>query len=287
MRVGATRAWAVLALALALAPRATAQEPVFRGAVDGVRIDALVTDNGRPVAGLGPTDFEVRDNGVLQEVDLVSLGDVPLSVVLALDLSASVSGERLTRLVRAGSAVLDALVPADRAALVTFNRAVVEQVPLTTSRDAVRRALEAAAPEGNTALNDAALAALLVGDVDASRTLVVIFSDGVDTASFSRAEQVLATAGRVNGVVYAVATSDESPFLTDLTRATGGRVLTIGRRDDPGAAFLEILREFRRRYVLTYTPRDVEAGGWHSLDIKVRRPGVKVQGRAGYVSRRR
>ncbi len=287
MRVGTTRAWAVLVLALAGAPRATAQDPVFRGAVDGIRIDALVTDNGHPVAGLRPADFEVRDNGVLQEVDVVSLGDVPLSVVLALDLSASVSGERLTRLVRAGHAVLDALVPADRAALVTFNRAVVEQVPLTTSRDAVRRALEAAAPEGNTALNDAALAALLVGDVDASRTLVVVFSDGVDTASFSRADQVLATAGRVNGVVYAVATSDESPFLTDLTRATGGRLLTIGRREDPGPAFLEILREFRRRYVLTYTPRHVEAGGWHSLDIRVGRPGVKVQGRAGYVSRRR
>jgi hypothetical protein len=48
---------------------------------------------------------------------------------------------------------------------------------------------------------------------------------------------------------------------------------------------LEILREFRRRYVLTHSPRNVEAGGWHALDIKVKRLGAKVQGRAGYVSR--
>lgn len=287
MTARATRAWAALVLALAGAPRVTAQDPVFRGAVDGVRIDALVTEHGRPVAGLVPTDFEVRDNGVLQEVDLVALGDVPVSVVLALDLSASVSGDRLTRLMRAGHAVLDALVPADRAALVTFNRAVVERVPLTASRDAVRQALDGARSAGDTALLDATLAAMLVGDVDASRTLVVVFSDGVDTASFTRPEQVLATAGRVNGVVYAVATSDEAPFLSDLTQATGGRLLAIGRSDDPGPAFLEILREFRRRYVLTYSPRNVEAGGWHTLDIKVRRPGAKVQGRAGYVSRRR
>ncbi len=286
MTARGTLAWAALVFALAGAPRVTAQDPVFRGAVDGVRIDALVTDNGRPVAGLVPADFEVRDNGVLQEVDLVALGDVPVSVVLALDLSASVSGERLARLIGAGHAVLDALASADRAALVTFNRAVVERVPLTASRAAVRQALAAAASAGDTALVDAALAAMLVGDVDASRTLVVVFSDGVDTASFTRPEQVLATAGRVNGVVYAVATGDEAPFLTDLTQATGGRLLSIDRSEDPGPAFLEILREFRRRYVLTYSPRNVEAGGWHTLDIKVKRPGAKVQGRAGYVSRR-
>lgn len=287
MRERGTRVWAALVLALACAPHAAAQDAVFRGAVDGVRIDALVTEKGRPIAGLVPTDFEVRDNGVLQEVDLVALGDVPVSVVLALDLSASVSGDRLARLMRAGHAVLDALAPADRAALVTFNRAVVERVPLTASREAVRQALDAAVSAGNTALADATLAAMLIGDVDASRTLVVVFSDGVDTASFTRPEQVLSTAGRVNGVVYAVETSDEAPFLEDLAQATGGRRLTIGRNDDPGPAFLEILREFRRRYVLTYSPRDVEAGGWHTLDIKVKRPGAKVQGRAGYVSRRR
>lgn len=287
MRIRAWIAGTALGVALSGATAALAQDPVFRGAVDGVRIDALVTENGRPIAGLAPTDFEVRDNGVLQAVDLVALGDVPVSVVLALDLSASVAGDRLTQLTRAGHAVLDALVPEDRAALVTFNRAVVEHVPLTASRTQVRAALDKVESFGDTALVDAALAAMLVGNVDASRTLVVVFSDGVDTASFTRPEQVLATAGRVNGVVYAVATSDEAPFLKDLTRATGGRLLTIGRSEDPGPAFLEILREFRRRYVLTYTPRDVETTGWHTLDVKVKRSGAKVQGRAGYIATRR
>ena len=50
------------------------------------------------VAGLKPSDFEVLDNGVPQQVDLVSFEQIPLNVVLALDMSESVSGDRLDQL---------------------------------------------------------------------------------------------------------------------------------------------------------------------------------------------
>ena len=119
---------AVLALGAAVA---ASQSPVFKARVEGVRIDVLVTEGGRPLAGLRADDFDVRDNGVPQTVDLVSLGDVPVNVVLAFDVSASVSGHKLLGLTDAGSALLDALDASDSAALVTFNRWVVHQVPLT------------------------------------------------------------------------------------------------------------------------------------------------------------
>lgn len=280
------RSVALTALVWACASAALgAQTPVFSAGVDGVRIDALVTANGRPVPDLGPGDFEVRDNGVRQTVDLVRLGDVPLNVVLTFDLSSSVDGPALERLKAAGGRLLDGLTAGDTAALVTFNRAVVQHVPLTGDLPRVRAALTSAAAGGETALVDAALAALLVGDSDASRTLVVVFSDGVDTASFSRAADALETARRVNGVVYAVSTSRETPrFLRDLTAATGGRVIEAERDGNPGPAFLEILQEFRRRYVLTFTPTDVVRGGWHTLSVRVNRPGARVQARSGYVS---
>jgi Ca-activated chloride channel homolog len=280
---------AVVGLAIVVTGAATvvAQTPLYSSRIEGVRIDLLATVGGQPLAGLQAGDFEVRDNGVLQAIDLVALADVPVNVVLTLDTSASVQGEKLASLQRAGRALLGALNTTDAAALVTFNRAVVQQVPLTRDADAVRAALARAEAGGDTALVDAALGAMLLGDTDAGRTLVVMFSDGVDTASFVDPGLVLETARRVNGVVYGVSSTGEEPrFLRDLAAATGGRVLDIGRTGDPGPAFLEILQEFRRRYVITFTPTGVAAGGWHRLDVRVKRPGARVQSRAGYFSAR-
>jgi Ca-activated chloride channel family protein len=284
--------------------RARAQ--TFSAGVDGVRLDVLVTDGGRPVPGLGAADFEVRDNGVPQPIDLVNIGDVPVSVVLALDLSRSVDGPKLAALRRAGTSLIDALVPGDAAGLVSFNTAVVAETPLATDLAATRRALVAAKSRGDTALIDAALAAMLIGDTDAGRTLVVLFSDGVDTCSFTSADTVIETAKRVNGVIYAVRSrgpgptglsrlttrsrrlrADDNDFLPDLTAATGGRVVDVDESGDPGPAFVQVLQEFRRRYVITYTPTGVDAPGWHRLDVRVARRGARVQARAGYFAGRR
>lgn len=276
--------WCATAVAVVVAglPVAAVQ-PMFRARVEGVRLDVLVTQGSVPLAGLGAADFEVRDNGVLQSIDLVNLGDVPVNVVLTLDTSESVTGGKLVDLQRAGHALLGALAKGDTAALVTFNEAVMHRVALTPDLDRVRRGLSSVEAWGDTALVDASLAAMLLGDTDAGRTLVVLFSDGVDTASFSEPELVLQTARRVNGVVYAVSSAREDrPFLEDVTSATGGRMIDVSRTGDTGTAFLEILQEFRRRYVITFTPTGVSPGGWHKLEVRVKRPGTRVQSRAGY-----
>jgi VWFA-related protein len=213
-------------LAVSDSPSPAAQ-PTFSARVEGVRLDVLVTEGGRPVTGLGPTDFEVRDNGVPQTIDLVSLGDVQVSVIMALDLSGSLVGSRLVSLQRAGVTLLEALAPPDQAALITFNRAVVQRVPLTRDRDPLRKALLGTSADGDTALVDASLAAMLLSDTEGGRTLVVIFSDGVDTASFTRAEVALETARRVNGVIYAVATTTSGDSAASSTSA---RTATPGRR---------------------------------------------------------
>ena len=61
------------------------QQLLFSTKVEAVRVDVLVTDRGQPVRGLKAADFEVLDNDVLQQVDLVSFAEVPLNVILALD----------------------------------------------------------------------------------------------------------------------------------------------------------------------------------------------------------
>ena len=75
-----------------------ARQTTFTSRIDAVRVDVLVTENGRPVQGLTPDDFEVLDNGVRQRVDLASFEQIPLNVVLALDMSASLQGLRLGHL---------------------------------------------------------------------------------------------------------------------------------------------------------------------------------------------
>ncbi len=72
----------------------TARQSLFRATTLGVRVDVLVTDGKKPVAGLTGRDFEVRDNGVLQAVEVVDAAEVPLNVVLALDTSGSTAGAR-------------------------------------------------------------------------------------------------------------------------------------------------------------------------------------------------
>ena len=67
----------------------------FTSRVDAVRVDVLVTADGQPVKGLRAADFDIRDNGVRQHVDLVSFEEIPLNVVLALDMSGSVTQEGL------------------------------------------------------------------------------------------------------------------------------------------------------------------------------------------------
>src|SRR5258708_21073703 len=99
------------------------KQPAFSARIESVRVDVLVLDNGHPVRGLTPADFEIADNGVAQQVDLVSFEQIPLNVVLALDMSDSLAGERLAQLQDASRAVPEALTKDDHAPLVTFSHA--------------------------------------------------------------------------------------------------------------------------------------------------------------------
>jgi Ca-activated chloride channel homolog len=246
-------------------------------------VDVLVTENGRPVEGLTAADFEVQDNGVRQRVDLASFEQIPLNVVLALDMSASLQGLRLGHLQTAGNRVLDGLKPGDRAALVTFSHVVSPTQGLTNDLGRVRAALDQARGEGLTSLVDATHAGMLLGESDAGRSLLIVFSDGVDTSSWLSADSVLDTARRGDVVVYAVEVGERrASFPRDLSEATGGRLFAVESTKDLSATFSKILEEFRMRYLVSYSPQGVDAGGWHRLDVRVKNRSVTVKARPGY-----
>jgi VWFA-related protein len=270
--------------ALALSPlHGSAARQTFTSRVDAVRVDVLVTEDGRPVQGLTPGDFELLDNGVRQQVDLASFEEIPLNVVLALDMSASLQGLRLGHLQTAGKTVLDGLKAGDRAALVAFSHVVAPSQGLTDDRDRIRRALDQARGEGLTSLIDATHAGMLIGESDVGRSLLIVFSDGVDTSSWLTAEAVLDTARRGDVVVYAVVVGvRRASFPRDLSEATGGRLFAIESTKDLSATFANILEEFRMRYLISYSPQGVAAGGWHRLDVRVKNRRATVKARPGY-----
>src|SRR5215470_1004897 len=147
-------ATAMLVLVAGAIGTVRAQQATFSSRIDAVRVDVLVTDANGPIRGLGPGDFEIRDNGVIQQIDLVSFEQVPLNVVLALDMSDSVAGDRLDRLRAAGSAILGGLQSGDQAALVTFSHIVRLAAKLSAEIGTVRTALARTSGDGSTSLVD-------------------------------------------------------------------------------------------------------------------------------------
>ena len=116
------RALVGLLLVLGLGQNAPIQR--FRTATEAVRVDVLVLDGSRPVSGLTAGDFVLTDSGVTQQVDVLSMDDLPVSVMLALDTSTSVTGTTLDRLKDGATAALDAVGPDGRVAVITFASAV-------------------------------------------------------------------------------------------------------------------------------------------------------------------
>lgn len=283
------RALWIMAVVAAAAATGAAQAPTFSSRLEVVRVDALVTSGNQVVPNLRAADFTVLDSGVTQTVELVSLETLPLSVMLVFDSSASVSGARLEQLREAGRAVVANLRSDDQAGLLTFAHTVDRREGLTRDATRVRRALDAMQAEtgstvGGTTLIDACYTAMALADAEAGRTLLLVFTDGVDTSSWLQADRVLDAARRSNVVAYGVTTGDLSKgsFLREFAERTGGAALKVASNNDLRPAFVRILDEFRQRYVISFTPAGVPASGWHPLTVRVRGRNVTVRARPGY-----
>src|SRR4029450_5677276 len=130
---------------------------------EAVRVDVLVLDRGRPVSGLTPADFELRDSGIEQQIDNVQVLDVPFSMMLALDSSSSLQSDQ-RRLQDAARAAVDALQDDDRASVLAFSELIGAPTPWSSSRQPGLDAIDALRPGGSTRLADAAFTAVLQRD---------------------------------------------------------------------------------------------------------------------------
>jgi len=259
--------------------------PVFASSVEVVRLDVAVTRKGRAVKGLTGRDFEVKDNGARQQVEVVGHEEKPVHAILALDNSSSLEGDRLARLKAAAHSLLDVLRPDDTVSLLTFSDRVELKARPGAPRERAHAAIEATEALFSTSLYDATFAALTMADPALGRPVVLVFTDGQDVGSWLRPEQVLRAARTADLVSHAVISEhgrSDARFLEELATATGGEVwkaedLELER------TFLAALEEFRSRYTLQYASRADGQETWHDIDVKVRVKGAKVRVREGYL----
>ena len=169
-------------LALAAAPAAQDQ-PIFRASVRTVPVYSTVLDaNGRLVPDLTQNDFSVFDNGKPAEIALFSSEPQPFTAVVMMDTSASMTAN-LKLLNRAAEQFLLRLLPVDRAQVGAFNDKIQLSGTFTNNRDELIAALDDLYFGNPTRLNDAIAASLdALQGVD-GRRVVLVFTDGEDTAS--------------------------------------------------------------------------------------------------------
>ncbi len=268
-----------------------------------VHILAGVKDqNGAPVGSLEKENFEVRDNGVLQQIAVFERQtEQPLSVAILVDASGSTAKDlkyetdSVTRFVRA---LVRSGNPADTASLYSFNWQIVQETGFTRDPAAIDHKLRQLRGEAGTAMYDAILLAARDIQDRPGRKVLVIITDGGDTISRSSFDRAAEAAQLADAVIFPVLvvpvasdagrnTGGENALAT-LAQRTGGQVFqpTLGPEMDQ--AFDSILRNLRTQYLLEFYPKDVPvpSNPFHTLTITPVGAGFnsawKVSARSGY-----
>ena len=265
--------------------------------VDMVVLYATVRNrSGALVSGLGKEDFQVYEDGVLQQVDSFSHDDIPVTVGLVVDNSGSMRPKR-SEVISAALAFARSSNTKDQMFVVSFNENVSfglpDDTPFTDKEAQLKAALYGIAADGRTALYDAVAAALehlKKGNRD--KKVLIVISDGGDNASRHNLAQIMAMAGQSDAIIYTIGVFDENDpdrnprALKRLARATGGEAFLPGSVKEIYSICRLIARDIRSQYAITYQPTNRRQDGAYRL-IQVNagtqgRERLVVRTRAGY-----
>jgi Ca-activated chloride channel family protein len=272
-----------------------AQQPTFRTGTRTVALYATVTDNQkRLVPDLEQGDFEILDNEKPQSIDLFVNEVQPITVVVMLDTSASMTGN-LKLLEQAAEQFLLRLLPKDKGMVGAFNDKI-EFFPstFTSDRDRLIRSLRDLDFGNPTRLYDAIAASMDRLDKVDGRRVVLVFTDGEDTNSRSGGGEVLDQARREEVMIYAVGLrsdyfngsrqvrSKPDSGLRRLAEETGGGYFELEKTSDLAPTFTRVAQELHSQYVLGFTPALLD-GKIHKLTVKAK-PGMTVRARRSYIA---
>ena len=253
----------------------------------------------RPVTGLEKEHFKVFDDKIEQHVTHFAMDDEPVTVGLVFDTSGSM-GPKLRRSRDAAAAFFRTSNPEDEFFLVEFNDQPKLVVPLTREYEEIQTQLTFTQSKGRTALLDGIMLALHeMKKSSKKRKALLIISDGGDNSSRYTEGEVRNRIRESDVLIYAVGvfesfgsrgrTAEESAgpgLLSDLAEQTGGRHFPADTFELPDIAS-KIGIELRNRYVLGYSPTDLQRDGrYHRVQVKLLpprgSPPLKAFWRLGY-----
>ena len=246
----------------------------------------------KAVAGLKASDFELKDNGVVQSIESFSVETLPIDVTLLLDLSRSVEGPRLDRLNYSVGETALLLHADDRLRLIGMQHELHQVFPFQPGGS--KPNVESLKAYGGTSLYDGLAAAMMRAAEPDRRQLIVAYTDGQDTISILPIDTVREVAGFADAVVQIVVPTMRGPrstgmetvpgaaLLSDLATRTGGQLFWMDVAAPITEAFKNAIDDFRTSYVLRYTPKGVTRAGWHDLNVRVTSGTYEVRARKGY-----
>jgi len=290
---------AALAFAQTPPPR---RPPTFEAGIEVINLNVSVTDpRNRYVTDLGGKDFAVFEDGIRQELSLFSHENLPISLVLMIDTSASMD-EKLNVAQSAAIRFSKTLRAQDLAQVVQFNDRTTVLQDFTADHAALEGAIHKTEASGPTALHNALYVSLKdlgkqkkVGEL--RRRAVVLLSDGEDTASLVSDDQVLELARKTEINIYSISLRPSRPadrnrqgfsqaahLLTALAQETGGQVHFPNSLSELDSVYDRIAEELRTQYNLGYVSSNKKRDGkWRRIVVRIpEREDVQVRHKIGY-----
>lgn len=302
LRKMATLFWLLAASAAQPGERALTI-PTIPAGVELVNVNVSVLNTrDRFVTDLVRDDFVVLEDGVPQELSLFAQEELPVSLVLLLDMSASMAVN--VKAVRtAAQRLISKLDADDEAQVVQFNQGLTVLQAFTSDIQALTDAVRLAKPSGSTALHNVLYITLkdLMREGpsrELRRRAIVLLSDGEDTASMVTDEQVmeLARAAEINiySIKIGAPPADRASFgeqarylLSALARESGGEAYFPTEVSRLAGIYDRIAQELHSQYSIGYIPRNTSLdGAWRQILVVTQRAGVTLRHRLGYYAMR-
>jgi Ca-activated chloride channel family protein len=255
--------------------------------VNLVLVDATVkSKDGQIMANLKKDDFEVREDGAAQKLDVFSRDEMPLNVALVLDLSDSI-GPFLGPLRDAATVALGSLKPDDEVSLFTFATEAQMREPLTKDKNKIADQISKFEARGATNINDGIFVAAeyLLKLPPNGRRVIILISDDVGTdAGGQGTRDIVTEAIAADSVLYNLKIPGDNPLstrlyastipgLVDIRKvmdATGGELFDVQDVAHLDSVFSALIQRLKTRYTLGfYTQASGAEGRPHKLDVRL------------------
>jgi Ca-activated chloride channel family protein len=270
------------------------QAPTFRGGARFVSVYTTVTDRDRRlVPGLTRDDFEVIADGRPQPITVFSSEIQPITVVVMLDTSASMTPNLALVTAGAGQFFLR-LLPGDRAMAGAFNDKIEFASGFTGDRDDLIASLDGLDFGNPTRLYDAVDLSLEQLQGEEGRKVVLVFTDGADTSSAASLGDVLDRARAEEVMVYAIGLQSDyfngvrqvrskpDRGLRKLAGETGGGYFELDKKDLLTSTFTRVSEELHSQYLIGFDA-GTRDGKVHKLEVRVKKQGATARSRKSYV----